>query len=75
MYHDEIIGEVWKNREALAKRHQHKLHEIVLAMQKRQQTPWSVLVDRRHRAGGRPECTAKRGNRNSRPSRRPANSG
>ncbi len=41
MYHDEIIEEVWKNRETLAKRCHHSLHEIVLDMQRRQKTPES----------------------------------
>jgi len=49
MYKDEIIAEVWKNREAYAKRHHHNLHEIVADLQKRQQTPFSRLVDRRKR--------------------------
>ena len=47
MYHDEIIEEVWKNREALAKRCHHNLHEIVLDLQQRQRTPLTELVDRR----------------------------
>jgi len=49
MYQDEIITEVWKNREAYAKRHHHNLHEIVIDIQKRQQNPLSCLVDRKHR--------------------------
>ncbi len=48
-YEDEIIAKVWKNREAYASRHHHNLHEIVADLQKRQQTPFSTLVDRRHR--------------------------
>ena len=48
-YQDEIIAEVWKNRETYAARHHHNLHEIVADLQKRQQTPFSRLVDRRHR--------------------------
>jgi hypothetical protein len=47
MYHDEIIEEVWKNRETLAERYHHNLHEIVLDLQKRQRTPLTELVDRR----------------------------
>lgn len=60
MYQDEIIAEVWKNRETLAKRHNHNLHEIVLDMQKRQQTPLSGLVDRRHRTRGSMVCREAR---------------
>jgi len=48
-YQDEIIAEVWKNREAYAARHHHNLHEIVADLQERQKTPFSRLVDRRQR--------------------------
>ena len=48
-YQDEIIAEVWRNRDAYAARHHHDLHEIVADLQKRQRTPFSRLVDRRHR--------------------------
>ena len=48
-YQDDIIAEVWKNRDSYAERHHHNLHEIVADLQKRQQTPLSRLVDRRHR--------------------------
>ena len=56
-YEDEIIAEVWKNREAYAARHHHNLREIVADLQKRQQTPFSRLVDRRHRT--EPSTTTK----------------
>ena len=46
MYRDEIIEEIWKNRETLAKRCNHDLHEIVLDLQRRQRTPLNELVDR-----------------------------
>jgi len=49
MYHDEIIDEVWKNRETLAKRCHHNLHKIVLDLQRRQRAPLSALVDKRNR--------------------------
>jgi len=47
MYEDEIIKEVWRNREAYAKRHGHSLRKIVADLKKRQQKPFSRLVDRR----------------------------
>ena len=47
MYRDEIITEVWKNREAYAKRHGNSLSRMVADLQKRQQRPHSTLVDRR----------------------------
>jgi len=48
-YQDEIILEVWENRDSYAARHHHNLREIVAGLQKRQQTPFSRLVDRRER--------------------------
>ena len=48
-YQDEIIVEVWKNRDAYAARYNHNLREIVADLQKRQETPFSRLVDRRRR--------------------------
>jgi len=56
-YEDEIIAEVWKNREAYAARHNHDLQRIVADLQERQKTPFSLLVDRRHRTT--PSITAK----------------
>ena len=56
MYQDEIIAEVWKNRDAYAKRHHHNLHEIVIDMQKRQQNPLSRLVDRKQLTKGSMIC-------------------
>jgi len=49
-YQDEIIREVWQNRDAYAARHHHDLREILADLQKRQQQPFSRLVDRRLRA-------------------------
>lgn len=49
MYKDEIIEEVWKNREAYATRHHHSLSEVVSDLQKRQKTPFSRIVDRREK--------------------------
>ena len=60
MYHDEIIEEVWKNRERLAKQCQHNLHQIVLDMQRRQRTPLTELVDRRRRTSGSMVCREAR---------------
>ncbi len=47
MYEDEIISDVWKNREAYAQKHQHNLRAIVCDLQKRQKQPFSNIVDRR----------------------------
>jgi hypothetical protein len=46
MYEDEIIAEVWKNRDAIAARFNHNLHEIVAELQRRQEHPLSQIADR-----------------------------
>lgn len=56
MQPDEVMAEVWKNREAVAARHHHNLHKIVVAMQKRQQHPLTGIVDRRHQTKPTLEC-------------------
>ena len=60
MYHDEIIEDVWKNREMLAKRCHHNLHDIVLYLQRRQKTPLTELADRRRRTSGSMVCRETR---------------
>jgi hypothetical protein len=47
MYSDEIIAEVWRNREAYVARHQHDLKKIVADLQRRQQEHPSKVIDRR----------------------------
>ena len=47
MYRDEIIAEVWRNRDAYVEKHHHNLEEIVQDIQKRQKTHHSKVVDRR----------------------------
>jgi len=49
MYQDEVIVEVWKNREAYARRHGHDLHKIVADLKRRQNKTDVNLVDRRVR--------------------------
>ncbi len=49
MYKDEIIAEVWRNRDAYAKKHHHNLAEMVADLQARQKSPHCELVDRRDR--------------------------
>ncbi|MCA9416175.1 MAG: hypothetical protein KC917_07890, partial [Candidatus Omnitrophica bacterium] len=55
MYKDEIIEELWKQREAYAAAHNHDLHAIVNDLLERQKKPLSRLVDRR---GSKPERPA-----------------
>ncbi len=48
MYRDEIIEEVWRNRDEYAAEHNHDLAEILSDLQQRQkQNPFGTLVDRR----------------------------
>ena len=50
MYEDEIISDVWENREAYARKHKHNLHSMVCDLQERQKQPFSKVVDRRKEA-------------------------
>lgn len=50
MYSDEIISDVWKNREEYARKHKHSLQAIVCDLKKRQEQPFSRVVDRRKNA-------------------------
>ncbi|WP_143741849.1 hypothetical protein [Thiorhodovibrio frisius] len=47
MYHDEIIAEVWQNRDAFTSEHRHNLADMVAHLQAQQQTNHRVIVDRR----------------------------
>jgi len=49
MYKDEIIAEVWRNRDAYAREHHHDLREIVADLQKREREHPQRVVDRRAR--------------------------
>ena len=49
MYQDEIISEVWRNRDAYVAKHHHNLDEILADLNKRQKFPLSVIVDQRFR--------------------------
>ena len=47
MYRDEIISEVWRNRDEYAAEHHHDLAKIVADLKRKQRHPHSTLVDRR----------------------------
>ena len=49
MYKDEIIAEVWRNRDSYTEKHHHSLAEIVADLRIRQKRPDCKLVDRRDR--------------------------
>jgi hypothetical protein len=47
MYRDEIIEEVWRNRDAYAREHHNDLDEIVADLQRREKAHSAKVVDRR----------------------------
>lgn len=47
MYKDEIIVEVWRNRDAYVEKHHHSLNEIMQDLQNRQKKRDIKLIDRR----------------------------
>ena len=49
MYTDEVIAEVWRNRDAYAEKHHHSLAEMVADLVDRQRKSGSPVVDRRDR--------------------------
>ncbi len=52
MYKDEIIAEVWRNRDSYAAEHHHNLSKMVADIQARQKRPGCKLVDRRDQTRG-----------------------
>ena len=55
MYRDEIIAEVWRNRDAYAEQHDHDLDKIVADLRRRQKTPLSKIVTLEERRTNREE--------------------
>src|SRR3990172_512410 len=51
VYRDEIIVEVWRNRDAYVGKHKHSLADIVADLEARQRRPGCTLVDRREGTG------------------------
>ena len=47
MMKNDIIEEVWRNRDEFAKRHNYNLDDMVAELQKSEENPFSRLVDRR----------------------------
>jgi hypothetical protein len=58
MYSDEIIREVWRNRDAYVEKHHNNLKEIVADLIRRQKNPHGKIVDRRtgKDSGARNNC-------------------
>ncbi len=57
MYQDEVLTEVWRNRDAYAALHHHSLAEMVADLRARQNRRECKLVDRRD--GVRPPKPAR----------------
>jgi len=47
---NEILSEVWRNRDEFAKRHNYDLNAMVATLQEMERHPWSTIVDRRKEA-------------------------
>ena len=47
MYKDEIISEVWENREAFSFKYSHNIRLMIKELMRRQKESGRVLVDRR----------------------------
>ena len=47
MHKDEIIAEVWRNRDAYAREHHNNLDEIVADLRRREKAHPARIVDRR----------------------------
>jgi len=47
MYKDDIIAEVWRNRDAYARKHNYNLNSMVADLRKREQSHPDRIVDRR----------------------------
>jgi len=58
MYKDEIIAEVWRNRDAYARAHHHSLDEIVADLRKRENEHPQRIVDRRPHRTTKPTTTS-----------------
>ena len=43
---DEILVEVWRNRDEFARQHNYNLDAMVKALQEMERHPWSKVVDR-----------------------------
>ena len=47
MYRDEIIADVWRNRDAYVRKHHGNLDEMVADLRRRQEAHAARIVDRR----------------------------
>jgi hypothetical protein len=47
IYNDEIISEVWRNRDAYVKKHKHDLRRIIMDLKNRQKKSQCKIINRR----------------------------
>jgi hypothetical protein len=57
---NEIMEEVWRNRDAFAKEHHYDLDEMVAALQEMEKHPLSKVVDRRRKGPDKKSKKRKR---------------
>ena len=60
MRKNEILEEVWRNRDEFAKEHNYDLDAMVAALQEMEKHPLSKVVDRRRRRPGKAAKKQKR---------------
>jgi hypothetical protein len=53
MKKNEILEEVWRNRDEFAKEHNYDLDEMMAALQEMEKHPLSKVVDRRRKRPGK----------------------
>lgn len=51
---NDILTEVWRNRDEFAKRHHYDLDAMVAELQEMERHPWSTVVDRSKEAPNTP---------------------
>ncbi|MBI2266058.1 MAG: hypothetical protein HYU64_12935 [Armatimonadetes bacterium] len=44
---NEILSEVWRNRDEFAKRYNYDIEAMVVALREMESHPWNTVVDRR----------------------------
>jgi len=57
---NEIMEEVWRNRDEFAREHHYNLDEMVAALQEMEKHPLSKVVDRRRKGPGKMPKKRKR---------------
>ncbi len=58
MYKDEIIAEVWRNRDEYARKHNYNLDEMVADLREREKSHPEKIVDRQSHQATKPNTAA-----------------